>query len=278
LSYKLNVNDHLKKFSRIFFILLIALTITGVTINKNIWGYYFKRPATFCELKNTNQLLSITQFEINPEENSFRISSDTTLYDNVKINPDYYYDQYERPLKSMFSEWESRGNLIYWKEIYFSKTCKISERELKNLYHLISASGFQNDNDKIYLTSENNLTGVAIEFITSNVRNVSYVGNKQDRKSLSNLASDGKYIFVTLSGGEISNDTYPVYEFLIRGKKIIKRQRYFYDVAGIEGLEYSIIAPYLEILLLIISLAIFGHIRMVKYLKGKNKKMPKTTP
>jgi len=63
-----------------------------------------------------------------------------------------------------------------------------------------------------------------------------------------------RMIFLGLDGQQVSNDHYPCYEFLYTGTKgsgdikFKRSQRFFYDVAGIEGVEWYVIWPYLSLI------------------------------
>jgi len=60
-------------------------------------------------------------------------------------------------------------------------------------------------------------------------------------------AGGQRRVFVGVQGGQLSNDHYPYYEFLFawpadgRTPSLLFANRFFYDIAGIEGLEW----PYL---------------------------------
>ena len=41
---------------------------------------------------------------------------------------------------------------------------------------------------------------------------------------------DNRFFLVSIEGGEVSNDHYPFIELLIKDNKIIKKQKYFFDV------------------------------------------------
>ena len=74
---------------------------------------------------------------------------------------------------------------------------------------------------------------------------------------------DIKYYFVTINSGQLENDHYPIYEFLIENNRIVKKQKYFYDVAGIEGAEYSLLAPIAETAVLILSIILLGIYKLI---------------
>lgn len=81
--------------------------------------------------------------------------------------------------------------------------------------------------------------------------------------------SGNRIVCLGLTGGQLSNDHYPYYELLFRGQKnaaelsFARGQRFFYDVAGIEGFEWHIIWLYLAALGIVPSLVIFAIARAI---------------
>lgn len=246
------------KVGQIFIFLLLAITISGSIANKKYWGYYFKRPSIFNEVKNANELLSITEFE--KTKAGYKKVEDTTLLINNKIVTDFYYFNYERPIFAMLSEGNSVGNLIDWKEIYKSPKTKISDIELNKIETLLSKSKFIDSPEKGY--EKHNITkGIVIEFVTNNDRKTTLVSVSDNRTP--RLSYDRKYFYVIVSSGQISNDHYGNFEFLIENNKVIKKNKFYHDLAGIEGMEYPIAAPLLEFLALLITLILFLIIKTI---------------
>lgn len=67
-------------------------------------------------------------------------------------------------------------------------------------------------------------------------------------------AKGNSLIYLNLQGGEVSNDHHPHYEFLFRrgsaGLTYVRGQMYYFDAAGIEGMEWYIVAPFLTLITL----------------------------
>ncbi|MBN2891891.1 MAG: hypothetical protein JXL97_08495 [Bacteroidales bacterium] len=78
LSYKLN-SKFLTDLGKLFLPLLIIISIIGYGFNKNNWGYIIKRPSVFSEVKNANELLSITRLEKQFDRSQFKILSDSIV-------------------------------------------------------------------------------------------------------------------------------------------------------------------------------------------------------
>jgi hypothetical protein len=58
-------------------------------------------------------------------------------------------------------------------------------------------------------------------------------------------ASGARLVFIGMRGAQVSNDHYPYYELLFRepvpgdGLHLVSSQRFFFDVAGLEGFEWT---------------------------------------
>ena len=62
-----------------------------------------------------------------------------------------------------------------------------------------------------------------------------------------------KLLFAGLNGGEVSNNHFPFYEFLFikvgNNYSLVKSQRFYTDLAGLEGLEFSIVVPMISFII-----------------------------
>ena len=164
-------------------------------------------------------------------------------------------------------EKSQRGNLYDWKDIYNSEKTKLNPFEIQKIESIIKSSKFIDIPEENYAKFCRN-DALAVEFVTSKEIGAIYMNQNFSRIPMDKF--EKKYIYLIISFGQISNDHFGVYEFLIENNKIIKKQKYYYDVAGIEGLEYPTAAPTLEFLLLIlvtlISMLIF-YIKKIIALK-----------
>lgn len=239
--------NYFLKIGKIFLPVLLILSISGAIINKNYWGYYIKRPTTFSELSNANEVLSITYLEKN-KTNYYKVNDSSLFKSNNHDNEYYYYLFEERPIIAMLEN-SQRGNLYDWKEIYNSEKTKLKPIEIKKIESIIKSSKFIDVAEKKY-ESTSRTNALAIEFVTSKENGPTYMSQNFSRIPIDKF--EKKYIYLIISFGQISNDHFGIYEFLIENNKIIKKQKYYYDVAGIEGMEYQTAAPILEFLLLIL--------------------------
>lgn len=127
---------------------------------------------------------------------------------------------------------------------------KISYDKLRNITSQISESNLIVQAEKGYDNYDgNSLSGVIINFSSFNK----------------------KYLFVGLTGGQVSNDHYPYYEFLLssNNSNLLKQQMFFADFAGEEGAEYCNFAPPIEFLTLLCCLLIIALLKGIKLLFKK---------
>ena len=217
--------------------LQLAFTVTASIMNYNYWGYAFKRPAVFNEIQKADKVLTCSPISniyldsagIKP----FHVVIDTTKsMDNLYGRKDFYYGISDRIFMVFEDRAHINGHLYDFPKIYNNPDLKTSKNILKNLERQIQESNLIDIG-----VTPGQLNGIVTELIT---------------------VDNAHYIFVGLQGGEVSNDHYPHYEFLFVEKnnyyELIKKQRFYTDVAGIEGLEYANIAPFFSLLLTAIGL------------------------
>lgn len=82
--------------------------------------------------------------------------------------------------------------------------------------------------------------------------------------------SDETLLWIGMHGSQVSNDHYPQYEFLLRQERsaqaweLVHDGHFFYDVAGIEGLEWHVGFPFLAGPLMFLSLVGFHGIVWIR--------------
>lgn len=160
----------------------------------------------------------------------------TKSMDNLYGRKDFYYGTADRIFMVFQDRSHINGDLSDFPKIYNNPKLKVSKYALQSIDKQIERSHLVDKGEKNY-DSSGQLNGIVTEFVTED--NV-------------------KYVFAGLSGGEVANDHYPKYEFLFAEKnnqyELINKQRFYIDIAGIEGLEYANIAPFFSILLTVIGL------------------------
>ncbi len=157
----------------------------------------------------------------------------------------------------------SRYPLLYnLPNVYNDKSKKITRAVLGDIEmkihaaHLIDSGDKNviNHGDRIYMNWR--LSGMVTEFRTTR---------------------DSEFLIVTLQGGQVANDHYPFYEFLflkeVNGYKLIKRQKFYVDFAGIEGKEFSLLIPVYSFVIsiggIIGAILIAVTLKILRYSKRK---------
>lgn len=248
-----SIHRGLKILFSVLLIPQLAFTVIVVIFNYYYWGYPFKRPAVFHEILNVKTMLTCSSVS-NHDSTGIRPLYVVTgtkesignlhggLYGYGPWSGSLYgrKDFYDETLDRIFMVFEDR-RLYDFPEFYKNPQLKASEDILLSIDQQIIESKII-DRGPIgysgtYYDTLGKLNGIVTEFVTKdNVR----------------------YIFAGLSGQEVSNDHYPQYEFLFAEKgdqyKLIKKRRFYIDIAGIEGLEYANIAPFFSLLLTAIGL------------------------
>ncbi|RZK50063.1 MAG: hypothetical protein EOO87_19475 [Pedobacter sp.] len=256
-------NKSISKAYKIIFgsilILQIGFTITAAVMNSNYWGYAFKRPTVFDEIFIPKKLLSYSTVATDvTDRKSLSVTTDILSGKNFYPGDEFYYsipgriEMIQHDLTYIVGY--SFGHTVQ----YNNPVLELSENRLENIYGQIKATNFIDPGEDGYNTADE-LSGFAAEFLA---------------------VDNSKYLLTGLKGRQVSNDHYPYYEFLfteIDGQyKLIKKQKFYTDVAGIEGLEYANIAPAFSLLLTVIGLFASLLIEATKkIMKLKNKSQKK---
>ncbi len=231
--------------------LQVAFQIAATTISSNYWGYPFKRQSIFSEISQADKVITFSKVFTDPNKKPMTLSVflDTAKFEKGLLGrKDPYYGGKDRILMVFEDNAHIHGNLYYIPEIYDDTTKKISLDKLNKVANSIYSSGII-DNGEMSMDFGKILNGIIVEYQTKD--------NEQ-------------YLFAGLAGQEISNDHHPFYEFLfkeINGVELIKKQRYYYDFAGVEGLEYTFISPLFALLLTILSIVATIFILSVRYFR-----------
>lgn len=256
-------NKYISKDLKILFgsLLLLQLAFTGIAsiMNFNYWGYAFKRPPVFSEILKADRVLTCSRVSNIDSTGikAFHVTIDTTKsMDNLYGRKDFYYGTADRIFMVFEDRAHINGYLYDFPKIYNDPKLKASKNSLLSIDKQINESKLIDKGEKNWDTS-GQLNGLITEFKTED---------------------NEKYIFAGLSGGQVSNDHYPKYEFLFAEKnnqyELIKKQRFYNDIAGIEGLEYANISPFFSLLLtavgLIRAIIIGTRNRIIKSRKQKD--------
>jgi hypothetical protein len=218
-------------------VIQISFTILASTANYMYWGYAFKRPPVFDQINQAYKIITCSSINNYGAAHikTLHITSDTfQLYERSDI----YYDNIDRPFLVFQDIQSQHGHLYDLPKIFLNPDKKISNVVLQNIEKQIEQSDII-DNRKEGYDKHSALYGVVTEFIT---------------------ISGTKYCMVSLGGQQVSNDHYPRYELLFietnNAYKLIEKQRFYIDIAGLEGFEYATKAPFFSLLLTIIGVIV----------------------
>jgi hypothetical protein len=94
--------------------------------------------------------------------------------------------------------------------------------------------------------------------------------------------SGQRLVFVGLNGRQLSNDHFPYYEIVFTGDtgssalSYMRGQRFFYDVAGIEGAEWFLVWPFLALAGVVIGFVIVTVFMLIWRLIKRTRKARQT--
>lgn len=189
--------------------------VISIVFSKAYWGYFFHRPALLAELNDVTSVTSVVPVSTEQTQASeYRLgaNADASISDQIAYaRKDPYYNLDERIL------------------VYLSDEHLLPEKTTRTLdtdpYSLLPETGLLATPQEGY-TSAGLLTGVIVEARTR---------------------SGSQLVFLSATGGQVSNDHYPCYEMVFEKDPqsgqltFIRGQRFFFDVAGIEGVEWFVV-------------------------------------
>jgi hypothetical protein len=231
----------------IIFGFVLAFTIATIT-TKNYWGYYFTRPNMLLKLSEIKNIEDVVHFKSEKGKENFEslqhaVNDKSYIKDLVqdwKERPNSYYNRdgqifaylSDKGLLDVNKEFPQVGNLSTLGPFIFSSQ-----------YFIKPDHGY----DKSFTTG-----GYAVFY-----------------RDISNK----KMLFLSFNGSEISNDHYPQYEVIYettdQTHKLIDYQKYFYDVAGIEHIEWEFLVYNLFCSLSMISISLSAVYLIIRELKLK---------
>ncbi|MDR3622449.1 MAG: hypothetical protein P4L85_24070 [Paludisphaera borealis] len=195
---------------------LLVPFLVAIWINHEMWGYYVSRPDVDRRIVNARRIETITDVKTVTDAHGLRAFSgapagDLETYLQVHPQEGDYYVLGGRVLRT-----------LKYRDVLPEEVRGIPPSRLESLYQVLDESGRLEDGEPGYSDAKS-LSGIVVEA----------------------LGGDGRpLLFVGVEGREVSNDHYPFYEFLFTSDspggplKLLSYQRFYYDVAGIEGLEW----------------------------------------
>jgi hypothetical protein len=215
---------------------LLLPLVAAFWINHEMWGYFVSRPAVDRRIADAPQVETITIVDTRTDVRS------NSTFSGQPIQEVGYYIQ-EHPQEGDYYVLEGRVlRALQHRQTLPADPHVIPNGRLGSLYQLLESTGRLEDGEPGY-TDAKQLGGIVVE------------ARGRDGRPL---------LFVGARGRQISNDHYPYYEFLFTSDspdgpwKLLSFQRFYYDVAGIEGVEWPAFLPVLALLSLIPTVMIEG--------------------
>jgi hypothetical protein len=195
---------------------LLLAFLASIVVSKSLWGYYLYRPSLDRRIVSAQKILSVTTVNTALANDERTLVSDTSFSIAKQIEygqTDDYYSLGERVLIALKHE-----NRLP------TSPPPMSPDRLSRLYGVLARTARLEAGETGY-DHARDLRGVVIEA----------------------EGSDGSpLVFAGVQGGEVSNDHHPYYEFLFSGPdpagalKLLSVQQFYFDVAGIEGMEWYV--------------------------------------
>jgi len=205
-------------------------------LSKSYWGYFVSRPAVLKEISRVTTVDAVIPVETESDEEGRRsivAQSKYSIADRLAYGRnDSYYGLTERLLLAL-----DERNLL-------PQTHDTDLADLPELFPLIRGSGILAKPEPGYNDSDI-LRGVVID--------------ARDH-------SGERLVFLGLLGRQLSNDHYPYYEILFSGStdlSYVRGQRFYYDVAGIEGFEWYTTWPHFAVIGTLVGIVIVTMVMLV---------------
>ena len=258
---------------------IFAGFLGSILISKSYWGYYFSPPELPQKIEEFEKVRSITPVSSIKRNNGTRIfiidTSSSCIKEIQSASENLEsscgtgkcsteYCDSSRIILSLFK----KGKLP-------KKTPYISPDKLNSLYNYLEKTELLYQGEPGY-NGEFKPDAVTGDLIS-----------KGDAKRLEGIVIEAEnedkqpYLFIAVNGGQVSNDHYPYYEFLFEipqdksTPKLIAHNRFFYEIAGVEGiLEWHFIWRFFIVIGFILSIPMtYLLIRMKAHLKPKPKQL-----
>ena len=234
--------------------------VGAMLLSKANWGYYLNRPPVARRIAKARRIDSVTFVTTQTDDrgdSTFLPDPSRTIDEAIRHGRhDSYYCLSARALIAL----QDRGALPL-------DPRPMDPDRLSWLYDIVDRTGhleaggtYDDDYGRTHpYTEAKHLKGVVIEA----------------------LGADGApIVFIGVSGGEVSNDHYPYYEFLFSGvstrggPELLSWQRFYYDVAGLEGMEWPAIFVIFSIIEFAIALPSMMLIRLTFWICAVTSRRP----
>ena len=217
---------------------LLLPFLVAVWINQQMWGYFVSRPAVDRRIVEARQIETLTRVDTRSDSRGGR-----TIWGLPIGEVDSYIQ--EHPQEGDYYVLEGRVlRALRDRQALPPEGRIMAAGRLAALYPALEATGRLEEGERGYPDART-LSGIAVEAVGRDGRPLLFVGAR---------------------GGEVSNDHHPYYEFLFTTDptggvlRLLFYQRFYYDVAGVEGAEWPLFFTFLAIFGLIPTLPIQGFI------------------
>ena len=217
---------------------LVLPFLIAIWANHEEWGYYVARPAVDWRIAEARQVETVTRVE------TLSSPSGITTFSGVPVEEVDRFIQ-GSPQEGDYYVLEGRViRALKNRQALPDEPSVMPAGRLRGLYRALDETGLLEKGERGYHYAKN-LSGVVVEAV----------------------GHDGRpLVFFGVRGGQLSNDHYPFYEFLFSidspgGQlKLLSSQRFYFDIAGSEGLEWPFWLAYFAVASLIPILPIQGLI------------------
>lgn len=210
----------------------VLALIAASAVSKSYWGYWFSRPSLDSRIVEARRYVGVAFLKTGGESKrplAWVDEDDATVSQALKLYQDDAYTYgHQRVLQAL----DTRGIL--------GALPRQKLVELPPISDLVQTTGALIKPDPGYETSGARIFGLALQAEDANGR---------------------RLLFVGLQGGQVANDHYPTYEFLFAAApgtdrfELVSRNRWFIDIAGIEGAEWYILFPFFFVAALVLVFA-----------------------
>ena len=241
-------------YGAVALVMVLVGFFVSISMSRAYWGYYFSRPPVPNEVqqvKSITAVIPVTTEALDDGTRRMILQDEYSIADRLACGrKDQYYCLDERLL-------------LAFDEMGLLPNAHTTELPLfPGLFSLVEQTGILAEPEEGYNDSDL-LSGVVIDALSKSGR---------------------RLVFVGLTGRQLSNDHYPYYEMVFTGSaessglSYIGGQRFFFDVAGIEGAEWYLIWPFLALIGVLAGFVVVTVFMLIWRLIGRSKVAQQSPP
>jgi hypothetical protein len=202
---------------------IVCLTfVVSILLSRYYWGYFFSRPGVLPEVNeiaHVHRIIPIMTVRNTAGEYEFAVRS-YSLARELAYAEEYPYENLAQRI------------LVYLHHKHLlPNTITQSLSPYTQLYQQLPQTGLLAKAKPGYTTS-GELRGVLV---------------------VASTVTEARYVFLSVTGQQVENDHYPFYEMMFdvsaqsEQPVFVRGQRFFYDVAGLEGFEWYVVWFFLSL-------------------------------